>query len=38
MAAIMAGSSAIALIVLLVGRRNIIDAVHADPSAAVAAH
>ena len=38
MAAIMAGSSAIALIVLLVGRRNIIDAVHADPAAAVSAH
>lgn len=38
MAAIMAGSSAIALIVLIVGRRNIVHAVHGDPSAAVAAH
>ncbi|HEY9004135.1 MAG TPA: multidrug effflux MFS transporter [Mucilaginibacter sp.] len=38
MAAIMAVSSAIALIVLLVGRRNIVHAVHADPSAAVSAH
>lgn len=38
MAAIMAGSSVIALMVLLVGRRNIKEAVHADPSAAVSAH
>lgn len=38
MAAIMAVSSAIALIVLLVGRRNIVQSVHADPSAAVSAH
>lgn len=38
MAAIMAGSSAIALIVLLVGRRNVVHAVHAGPSAEVSAH
>lgn len=38
MAAIMAGSSAIALIVLSVGRRTIVNAVHAEPSAAVSAH
>jgi DHA1 family bicyclomycin/chloramphenicol resistance-like MFS transporter len=37
MAAIMAVSSAIALIVLLIGRRNIKHGVQANPSAAVGA-
>jgi DHA1 family bicyclomycin/chloramphenicol resistance-like MFS transporter len=38
MAVIMAGSSVIALVVLLVGRRSIKDAVHADTSGAVSVH
>jgi DHA1 family bicyclomycin/chloramphenicol resistance-like MFS transporter len=38
MASIMAGSSAVALMVFFVGRRNIVHAVYADPSAAVSAH
>jgi DHA1 family bicyclomycin/chloramphenicol resistance-like MFS transporter len=38
LAAIMAGSSVIALMILLIGRRNIKEAVHADPSAAVSTH
>jgi MFS transporter, DHA1 family, multidrug resistance protein len=35
LAAIMAGSSAVALLVLLIGRRNIRQAAHADPASVI---
>jgi DHA1 family bicyclomycin/chloramphenicol resistance-like MFS transporter len=38
LAAIMAGTAAIGLCVLLIGRRNIVNKVEADPSVAVGAH
>ena len=38
LAAIMAVTAFIALAVLLIGRRNIVNTIHADPATAVSAH